>query len=67
MKSDKAAKIVASIITLVSIFFFYISYNSVDMVSKVGFAIVGVWSIYIAFGSYIRQKVVRVLRKGDDN
>lgn len=65
MKSDKEAKIVALIIVIMSIFFFYTAYNSKDMANRLGFTVIGVWAIYNVFGSYIRQYIMKVLKRND--
>lgn len=67
MKSDKEAKIVASILVIMSIFFFYIAYNSKDMANRLGFAIVGILVIYNIFGSYVRQHITKILKRNNDN
>lgn len=67
MKSDKEAKIVASVLTIIAIFLFYTSYNSKNMVDRLGFAIIGIWIIYTVFGSYIRQHITKILKRNDDD
>lgn len=54
MKSDKEAKIIASVLTIMAIFLLYTSYSSDNVVDRLGFAIIGIWIIYTVFGSYIK-------------
>lgn len=73
MKSDKEAKIVASVLTIMAIFLFYTSYSSTNMIDRIGFAIIGAWIIWTVFGSYVRQHITKILKrnngdgKGDTN
>lgn len=67
MKSDQEAKIVALVLTIISIFLFYTSYNSKNMVDRLGFAIIGIWIIYSVFGSYVRQHITKILKRNDDD
>lgn len=66
MKSDKEAKIVASVLTIMAIFLLYTSYSSDNVVDRLGFVIIGIWIIYTVFGSYIKQYIMKILKRDGD-